>query len=71
MSAYLGNGLRFKLLFGKILIISNRLFEVPIFFHYAVADGIYNFLFSGMLGRDKNQKTEVDFQWALPFDEWM
>lgn len=40
VSTYLGSSLKMKLLFEKILIISNRFFGIPTFFHYAVADGI-------------------------------
>ena len=71
VSTYLGDSLKLKLLFEKILIISNRFFGVPTFFHYAVADGIYNCLFSGKSGLDEKRKTYVNFQLALPFDEWM
>jgi hypothetical protein len=71
VSTYLGDSLKLKLLFEKILIISNRFFGVPTFFHYAVADGIYNCLFSGKCGLDEQRKTYMNFQLALPFDEWM
>lgn len=46
VSVYLHRGLRVKILLEKILEKAKRFFEVPVFKHYAVADGIYRLLFN-------------------------
>ena len=41
LSVYLHRGLRVNILLEKILEKAKRFFEVPVFKHYAIADGIY------------------------------
>jgi hypothetical protein len=63
VSVYLYRGLRVKILLEKILEKAKRFFEVPVFKHYAIADGIYRLLFnrkwqpdiSGETAKDKRQ----------------
>jgi hypothetical protein len=43
-SIYLGISLKLKLMVQKIFILSKRLFGVPTFFNYAMADGIFELL---------------------------
>jgi len=40
----LGDNLKLKLLVERICLVSKRLFAVPTFFNYAIADGLYNLL---------------------------
>jgi len=42
----LHRGLRVSILLEKILEKAKRFFEVPVFKHYAIADGIYRLLFN-------------------------
>lgn len=46
VSVYLHRGLRVNILLEKILEKAKRFFEVPVFKHYAIADGIYRLLFN-------------------------
>ena len=46
LSVYLHRGLRVSILLDKILEKAKRFFEVPVFKHYAIADGIYRLLFN-------------------------
>lgn len=46
ISVYLGRRLRLNILLSKIIEKAKRFFEVPVFKHYAVADGIYRLLFN-------------------------
>jgi hypothetical protein len=46
LSVYLHRGLRVGILLEKILEKAKRFFEVPVFKHYAIADGIYRLLFN-------------------------
>lgn len=46
VSVYLGRRLRLNILLSKIIEKAKRFFEVPVFKHYAVADGIYRLLFN-------------------------
>jgi len=46
LSVYLHRGLRVTILLEKILEKAKRFFEVPVFKHYAIADGIYRLLFN-------------------------
>jgi hypothetical protein len=43
-SIFLGVSLKLKLMVQKIFLLSKRLFGVPTFFNYAMADGIYELL---------------------------
>ncbi len=46
LSVYLHRGIRVNILLEKILEKAKRFFEVPVFKHYAIADGIYRLLFN-------------------------
>jgi hypothetical protein len=43
-SIYMGMNLKLKLMVQKIFILSKRFFGIPSFFHYAMADGIFELL---------------------------
>lgn len=45
LSVYLGRSLRINILLKKILEKAKRFFQMPVFKHYAIADGIYRILF--------------------------
>jgi len=45
LSAYLGRSLKINILLKKILEKAKRFFQIPVFKHYAIADGIYRILF--------------------------
>lgn len=46
VSVHLGYRLRMSILLRKVIEKAKRFFEVPVFKHYAVADGIYRLLFN-------------------------
>ena len=56
-SIYIGTSLKLKIMVQKIFILSKRLFGIPTFFNYAMADGIFELLkharssFAGFIGR--------------------
>ena len=43
-SVYMGMNLKLKLMVQKVFILSKRFFGIPSFFHYAMADGIFELL---------------------------
>jgi hypothetical protein len=45
LSVYLGRSLKINILLKKILEKAKRFFQMPVFKHYAIADGIYRILF--------------------------
>lgn len=45
LSVYLGRSLKINILLRKILEKAKRFFQIPVFKHYAIADGIYRILF--------------------------
>lgn len=49
-SIYVGKNLKLKMIFEKIFFISKRFFGIPAFYNYAMADGIYNYLYSNKYG---------------------
>ncbi|MCK5679003.1 MAG: transposase [Flavobacteriaceae bacterium] len=49
-SVYVGKNLKLKMIFEKIFFISKRFFGIPAFYNYAMADGIYNYLFNNKYG---------------------
>ncbi len=68
-SVYLGDNLRLKMLVERVYIVSKRFFGVPTFFNYAIADGLYNLLFTDKTGVNNVPKTrKPEFQ--LSFDFW-
>ncbi len=46
VSVYLHRGLRVRILLEKLMEKAKRFFEVSVFKHYAIADGIYRVLFN-------------------------
>jgi hypothetical protein len=40
----MGLNLKLKLMVQKVLILSKRFFGIPTFYHYAMADGIFELL---------------------------
>ena len=45
LSVYLGRSLKINILLKKIMEKAKRFFQIPVFKHYAIADGIYRILF--------------------------
>lgn len=45
LRVYLGRSLKINILLKKILEKAKRFFQIPVFKHYAIADGIYRILF--------------------------
>lgn len=69
-AVYLGDNLRLKMFMQRIYLVSKRFFGVPTFFNYAIADGLYNLLFSHKGGIHTVQRTEKpEFQLSFPFWE--
>ena len=69
-AVYLGDNLKLKMLMEKIYLVSKRFFEVPTFFNYAIADGLYNLLFPDKTGIKGVPKAErPDFQFSFSFWE--
>ncbi len=65
---YMGESLKLKVMKEKLFIFAKRFFAVPIFFCYAMADGIFNLLKSSQVPFNKN---EYDFDrniFQLNFD---
>jgi hypothetical protein len=68
VSVYLGQRLRMNILLRKIIERAKRFFEVPVFKHYAVADGIYRLLFNMRWEeRGLNYEPESSKQLSLGF----
>ena len=57
LSVYLHRGLRVNILLEKILEKAKRFFGVPVFKHYAIADGIYRLLFNKKWVEESEQGT--------------
>lgn len=51
-SVYMGMKLKLKILVQKIFILAKRFFGVPVFYNYAMADGIYELLKKTRVGID-------------------
>jgi len=49
-SVYIGKNLKLKMILEKIFFISKRFFGIPTFYNYAMADGIYNYLYNNKYG---------------------
>lgn len=60
LSVYLHRGLRVSILLEKILEKAKRFFEVPVFKHYAIADGIYRLLFNQKWMPENNEEFFQD-----------
>ena len=69
VSIELGKKLKLNILLQKIFAKAKRFFKIPAFKHYAIADGIYAFLFASIKGIDDlvfvTQKPEPTL--PLPF----
>lgn len=57
VSIYLGRRMKLHILLDKIIERAKRFFQVPVFKHYAVADGIYRLLFNK---RWREEEIEVE-----------
>jgi len=68
-AVYLGDNLRLKVLIERVYLVSKRFFGVPTFFNYAIADGLYNLLFSDKTGIHALAKEakKTEFQLTLSF----
>jgi hypothetical protein len=69
VSVYLQRGLRVNILLKKILEKAKRFFEVPVFKHYAVADGIHRLLFNKKweaenVAQKRKDKRQFMFEFA-------
>lgn len=67
VSVYLGYRLRMSILLDKILAKARRFFEIPVFKHYAVADGIAHLLFNLKWHDREEKETESNGQYMLGF----
>jgi len=61
-AVYLGLGMKLRILAGHVLKASKRLFGIPDFRLYALADGIRQFLFS----QTRGLKGFLELQSSLP-----
>jgi hypothetical protein len=68
-SIYLGDNLILKMLVERVYLVPNRFFSVPTFFHYAIADGLYNLLFADKTGVNNVLKAKKP-EFQLCFDFW-
>ena len=60
-SIYMGMNLKLKLMVQKVFILSKRFFGIPSFFHYAMADGIFELLkksIKGVPATDSDNKAQ-------------
>jgi len=67
-SVYMGMKLKLNILVQKIFILSKRFFGIPVFYNYAMADGIYELLKKTRTGIENfkgRQGNIVDFQLSL------
>ena len=58
-SIYVGKNLKLKMIFEKIFFMSKRFFGIPAFYNYAMADGIYNYLYSNKYGIEYITKKKL------------
>ena len=69
-AVYLGDNLKLKMLVQRIYLVSKRFFGVPTFFNCAIADGLYNLLFSDKNGIGQMAKAKKpEFQLCFSFWE--
>ena len=62
-AVYLADNLKLKILIERVYLVSKRFFGVPTFFNYAIADGLYNLLFSGNTGiHETRRATKPEFR---------
>lgn len=68
LSVYLRRGLRVNILLKKISEKAKRFFEVPVFKHDAIADGIYRLLFNKKwIEENEEERLEDSRQLLLGF----
>lgn len=70
-SIYMGTKIKLNIMVQKIFILSKRIFGVPTFFNYAMADGIYELLKMSKTGIEFKGKTGPpidDYQFNLSFE---
>ncbi|MCM8781324.1 MAG: transposase [Candidatus Omnitrophica bacterium] len=68
ISVYLGRSLKINILLKKILEKAKRFFQLPVFKHYAIADGIYRILFGVKWAQEKIPKENSNqrvFKFAM------
>jgi hypothetical protein len=66
-AVYLGQNVKLKLLVERIFLVSKQFFGVPSFFHYVIADGLYNLLFPDKTGMKVKSNKIEDFQLYFRF----
>ena len=59
-SVYVGKKLKLRMIFEKIFFMSKRFFGIPEFYNYAMADGIYNYLYNNKYGLEYITKKPHD-----------
>lgn len=66
-SIYMGMNLKLKLMVQKVFILSKRFFGIPTFYHYAMADGIFELLKKSNTGifKNKNDNSSDSFILSL------
>lgn len=66
-SIYMGMNLKLKLMVQKVFILSKRFFGIPTFYHYAMADGIFELLKKSNTGifKRKNDNSAESFILSL------
>lgn len=66
-SIYMGMNLKLKLMVQKVFILSKRFFGIPTFYHYAMADGIFELLKKSNTGiiKNKNDNSAGSFILSL------
>ena len=66
-SIYMGMNLKLKLMVQKVFILSKRFFGIPTFYHYAMADGIFELLKKSNTGifNNKNDNSAGSFILSL------
>jgi hypothetical protein len=70
-SIYIGKNLKLKMIFEKIFFMSKRFFGIPVFYNYAMADGIYNYLYNNKYGIEyitKKNSNPIKNQLELLFE---
>jgi hypothetical protein len=67
-AVYLDQNLKSKILVEGIFLVSKRLFGVPSFFNYAMADGPHDLLFPDKTGLKMRRGDTQNFQ--LSFNFW-
>jgi len=70
VTIYIGKNLKLKIVFEKIFIFAKRFFGIPSFYSYAMADGIFNYLFDNKYGLIYKTKPKIpDSQLSIIWEE--